>query len=128
MIPPNQPQVPSLPPFFYSTLTAHPVPTLPTTSAEGANPSAAPNPPPPVPPRNSKTPIRQAASLPLSAISDAMTSTANAANQVVSNIQQLARRISRKKNPAPVSYWWTKLTDYFFRFRFPPFTNLIRPE
>lgn len=75
-------QTPMPPPYFYqtpATLQPSPAPSLvhPTLS------------PPPVPPRN-KVPVRQAASLPVALV----TSTAN---QMINNLQELARKISRKK-------------------------------
>ncbi len=45
--------------------------------------------PPPIPPRN-KLPVRQAASLPVALL-------ASTTNQVINNLQELARKISRKK-------------------------------
>jgi hypothetical protein len=75
------------PPYFYqtpSTLQSNPAPSLvqhPTLS------------PPPIPPRN-KVPVRQAASLPVGLV----TSTAS---QMINNLQELARKISRKKKSAP---------------------------
>ena len=50
-------------------------------------------PPPPIPPRN-KLPVRQVASLPVALL----TSTTN---QVINNLQELARKISRKKKATP---------------------------
>ncbi|XP_046655934.1 proline-rich protein 36-like isoform X4 [Daphnia pulicaria] len=80
---------PMPPPYFYqtpSTLQSNPAPSLvqhPTLS------------PPPIPPRN-KVPVRQAASLPVGLV----TSTAS---QMINNLQELARKISRKKKSAPRS-------------------------
>ncbi len=87
----SSPQHPNpLPPFFYAP--------IPVPANQGAEPA-----PPPVPPRNpalgtGKTPVRQAASLPV-----ALAVATSTASQMVSGIQDLARRISRKKRPAPVS-------------------------
>lgn len=79
-------QTPMPPPYFYptpSTIQPNPAPSLvrPTLS------------PPPIPPRN-KVPVRQAASLPVGLV----TSTAS---QMITNLQELARKISRKKKSAP---------------------------
>jgi hypothetical protein len=79
-------QTPMPPPYFYqtpSTLQSNPAPSL-------VHPTL---PPPPIPPRN-KVPVRQSASLPVGLV----TSTAS---QMISNLQELARKISRKKKSAP---------------------------
>jgi hypothetical protein len=79
-------QTPMPPPYFYqtpSTLQSNPAPSL-------VHPTL---PPPPIPPRN-KVPVRQSASLPVGLV----TSTAS---QMINNLQELARKISRKKKSAP---------------------------
>merc|ERR1711911_86899 len=63
----------------------------PSTSGSVTNASVSP---PPVPPRN-KPPARQVSSLPIDLTTSALT------NHMVGAIQHMARRISRKKRPAP---------------------------